>query len=36
MKTTFYRLLAVLGLALAALAAFGYALGYYDITFIPR
>lgn len=36
MKKWFYRLLAILALALATLAAFGYALGYFDIVFITR
>ena len=36
MKKTIFRLLAIAVLALATLAAFGYALGYYDFTFITR
>lgn len=36
MKNIVFRLLALAAFALASLAAFGYALGYFDLTFITR
>ena len=36
MKRRILHIVAILVFALAVLAAFGYALGYYDFTFIQR
>ena len=36
MKGRILHIAAILGFALAALVAFGYALGYFDLTFIQR
>lgn len=35
-KRRIVHILTIVFFALAVLAAFGYALGYFDITFIPR